>query len=70
MSLSSLSISLRDQAFGSTMIMEEVPLYLSLDEASQALLHQCGIISMFTEKATPAADPITSLVEVCRKSDD
>ncbi|KAK8797817.1 eukaryotic translation initiation factor 3 subunit H [Blastocystis sp. subtype 4] len=52
---------LRDQAFDSTMIMEEVPLYLSLDEASQALLHQCGIISMFTEKATPAADPITSL---------
>ena len=70
MSLSSLSISLRDQAFDSTMIMEEVPLYLSLDEASQALLHQCGIISMFTEKATPAADLITSLVEVCRKSDD
>lgn len=50
------------------MIMEEVPLFLSLDEASQALLHQCGIISMFTEKATPAADPITSLVKYVHRN--
>lgn len=45
------------------MILEEVPLYLSMDEASQALLHQCGIISMFMDNVTPA-DPITSLVEL------
>ena len=46
------------------MIFEEIPIFLSMDEMAQALLHQCGIISLLKEKATPTPDPVTALVFV------
>ena len=56
--------SLQTQKLDSSMIFEEIPIFLSMDEMEQALLHQCGIISLLKEKATATADPITSLVSV------
>lgn len=52
---------LQTQKFDSSMIFEEIPIFLSMDEMAQALLHQCGIISLLKEKATPTPDPVTAL---------
>ena len=60
---------LQTQKFDSSMIFEEIPIFLSMDEMAQALLHQCGIISLLKEKATPTPDPVTALVFVEGGSD-
>ena len=50
--------------FYSSIIFEEIPIFLSMDEMAQALLHQCGIISLLKEKVAPTPDPVTALVFV------
>lgn len=57
-----LNLSLRENSLDSSMIFEEVPLRLCVNELASVLLHQCDLTTMISGETTPVVNPVTTLV--------
>ena len=54
-------ISLRENELKSSMIFEEVPLRLCVNEIASILLHQCGLTTLCVGESTPVVNPNITL---------